>query len=161
MGKYEHGRGAPQFPTFLLLLLLTFEATRCVGFADRSLPGGWVEQDPRDPTFLIAARFAERKAAAKGGHRYRVLRVTSAWTQVVNGINYRMFYTRGLKCGPGQSWKICNGNPVEPTENCMAIVYAPFHSSRRQLVAHSCYQWDGVGSVPVDAQTLAPPDYGK
>ncbi|XP_075553867.1 uncharacterized protein LOC142586875 isoform X2 [Dermacentor variabilis] len=129
MGKYEHGRGAPQFPTFLLLLLLTFEATRCVGFADRSLPGGWVEQDPRDPTFLIAARFAERKAAAKGGHRYRVLRVTSAWTQ--------------------------------PTENCMAIVYAPFHSSRRQLVAHSCYQWDGVGSVPVDAQTLAPPDYGK
>ncbi|XP_054928575.1 cystatin-2-like [Dermacentor andersoni] len=160
MGKYGHGRGTPQFPTFFLLLLLTFEATRCVGFGDQPVLGGWVQQDPRDPAFLIAARFAERKAAMQGGHRYRVLRVTSAWTQVVNGINYKVHYTRGLKCGPGESYRMCDENPGEPPEHCMAVVYAPFHSSQRQLAAHSCSQGGGVRD-PQEVQTSPPLDYGK
>ncbi|XP_065284298.2 cystatin-2-like [Dermacentor albipictus] len=151
MGKYEYGRGTPQFPTFLLLLLLTFEATRC----HRSPPGGWVQKDPSEPRFLDAARFAERKAVVPGGRIYRVLQVLSAWTQVVNGINYRVLYTRGPKCGPAERWRICNENPYEPTESCMAVVYAPFGSSRRRLAAHSCSQWqEGVKGQAVKGQAV-------
>ncbi|XP_049527514.1 L-cystatin-like [Dermacentor silvarum] len=154
MQKYEHCSGAPQFLTFLLLLVLTFEATPCAGLREGPTPGGWMKQDPNNATFVEAAQFAERKVALIGGPRYRILQVLSAWTQDVNGTNFRVLYVRGPKCRPDEDLTICDEN--EPPENCLAIVYASQYNSQRNLIMHSCSQQGGGGRFPPEEQTLSP-----
>ncbi|XP_049527515.1 L-cystatin-like [Dermacentor silvarum] len=107
------------------------------------MPGGWMKQDPNATTFVEAAQFAERKVALIGGPRYRVSQVLSAWTQVVNGINYKVLYVRVRKCRPDEDLTICDEN--EPPENCLAILYASPYNSERDLIKHSCFQMGGGG----------------
>ncbi|XP_049526973.1 uncharacterized protein LOC125946883 [Dermacentor silvarum] len=159
MGKYEHCSGAPQFLTFLLLLLLTFEATPCLGLREGLIPGGWTKQDPNFPVFEGAAKFAEWKAELQGGPQYRILRVLSAWTQIMNGINYRVRYMRVPKCRPDEGRRMCNHN--EPPEKCLAIVHTPPYTYDMTVVEHSCIQLGGGGHYPPEVQTLPPQGYRK
>ncbi|KAL1470049.1 hypothetical protein MTO96_024670 [Rhipicephalus appendiculatus] len=67
MGKYEQRSGAPRVLAPLLLLLLTLDAALCMHPGTDPSAGEWVQQNPSEPDFIVAAQFAERRTC-RGGY---------------------------------------------------------------------------------------------
>ncbi|XP_075721623.1 mialostatin-like [Rhipicephalus microplus] len=148
MEKYEDRSGKPRVLACLLLLLLTLYAALCMDLSTHPSVGGWVPQNPNEPNLLAVARFAELSTAQPGGPRYRVLRVLSAWSQLVNGFNYRVIYVRALTCGARYNRRMCDQIGLQHTQQCMGVVHVEVDTGRKNLLGHSCDEHEN-GKSPV------------
>ncbi|XP_069811479.1 cystatin-like [Dendropsophus ebraccatus] len=115
--------------TCLIVAISLFPAISSTQAGNDAIIGGYNGADVNDMEVIKAAKFAVKEYNKKHNNKYKLIQITSAEKQVVNGYNYKMYIKIGKRrCKKDYDSLSCDSE-YSKILNCRFVVYKSLQGS--------------------------------